>query len=173
MELMYANGAVRSGEDTICSASAVVSAWYDRYGTDVLRLCYMYMRNRADAEDAVQETFLKIWRKLDCYEGRNNCTPRSWIMQVACNTCKDQLRKSWRRHEERTVTVEALSYLGEASREDRELVMDVMNLPEKYRSVLLLVYWYGMTIKETSEVLQASQSTIHRRLEKARSMIEG
>ena len=97
MELTFANSAVRSGEDTLSPASVVVSSWYDLYGTDVLRLCYMYMRNRADAEDALQETFLKIWRKLDCYEGRNHCSPRSWIMQVACNTCKDQLRKSWRK----------------------------------------------------------------------------
>ena len=171
MELTFANSAVRSGEDTLSPASVVVSSWYDLYGTDVLRLCYMYMRNRADAEDALQETFLKIWRKLERYEGRNQCSPRSWIMQVACNTCKDQLRKSWRKHEERTVTIEDLSALGNASREDRELVMDVMNLPEKYRSVILMVYWYGMTIKEAAETLRISQSTIHRRLERARSMI--
>ena len=62
MELTFANSAVRSGEDTLSPASVVVSSWYDLYGTDVLRLCYMYMRNRADAEDALQETFLKIWR---------------------------------------------------------------------------------------------------------------
>ena len=83
MELTLGSSAVHSGEAVTCSASAVVSAWYDRYGTDVLRLCYMYMRNRSDAEDALQETFLKIWRKLDCYEGRNHCTARSWIMKVA------------------------------------------------------------------------------------------
>lgn len=171
MELTDTIGTIHSEENAACSASVIVSVWYDRYGTDVLRLCFMYMRNRADAEDALQETFLKIWRKLDCYEGRNQCSPRSWIMQVACNTCKDQLRKSWRKHEEYPVTIEDLSSLGDASREDRELVMDVMNLPEKYRSVILMVYWYGMTLAETAETLQISQSTVHRRLEKARSMI--
>ena len=171
MELTDTIGTIHSEENAACSASVIVSVWYDRYGTDVLRLCFMYMRNRADAEDALQETFLKIWRKLDCYEGRNQCSPRSWIMQVACNTCKDQLRKSWRKHEEYPVTIEDLSSLGDASREDRELVMDVMNLPEKYRSVILMVYWYGMTLAETAETLQISQSAVHRRLEKARSMI--
>ena len=95
MELTLGSSAVRSGEAVTCSASAVVSAWYDRYGTDVLRLCYMYMRNRSDAEDALQETFLKIWRKLDCYEGRNHCTARSWIMKVARNTCMDLLRNTF------------------------------------------------------------------------------
>ena len=171
MELTYDNGTVRSGKLLSRSASAVVSAWYDQYGTDVLRLCFMYMRNRPDAEDAAQETFLKIWRKLDCYEARNHCSARSWILRIACNTCRDMLRKSWRKHEERTVTPEDLSALGDSSREDRELIIDVMNLPEKYRNVLLLVYWQGMTIRETAEALHSAQSTVCRRLEKARSMI--
>lgn len=51
-------------------------------------------------------------------------------------------------------------------------MMDVMNLPEKYRSVILMVYWQGMTMKETAETLRISQSTTCRRLEKARSMID-
>ena len=115
MELTLGSSAVRSGEAVTCSASAVVSAWYDRYGTDVLRLCYMYMRNRSDAEDALQETFLKIWRKLDCYEGRNHCTARSWIMKVARNTCMDLLRKSWRVHGELSVADEDLAALGKST----------------------------------------------------------
>ena len=172
MELIYENGAAIRDKMMTNSASVVVSAWYDQYGTDILRLCFMYLRNRSDAEDATQEIFLKIWRKLDYFEGRNHCSARSWIMRVACNTCKDMLRKSWRKHEERTITPDDLYTLGDASQEDRDLIMDVMNLPEKYRSVLLMVYWQGMTMKETAETLRISQSTICRRLDKARSMID-
>ncbi len=172
MELTYETGAAIPDTMMMNSASVVVSAWYDQYGTDVLRLCFMYMRNRSDAEDATQETFLKIWRKSNFFEGRNHCSARSWILRVACNTCKDMLRKSWRKYEERSITPEDLSTLGDSSREDRELIMDIMNLPEKYRSVILMIYWQGMTMKETAETLRISQSTIYRRLEKARSMID-
>ena len=172
MELTYKTGAAGPERTKPRSASEVVSAWYDQYGTDILRLCFMYLRNRSDAEDATQETFLKVWRKLDYFEGRNHCSARSWIMRVACNTCKDMLRKSWRKHEERTITPDDLSSLGDASREDRDLIMDIMNLPEEYRSVILMVYWQGMTMKETAEILRISQSTICRRLEKARPMID-
>jgi RNA polymerase sigma-70 factor (ECF subfamily) len=49
--------------------------------------------------------------------------------------------------------------------------MDVMNLPEKYRQVLLLVSMQGMTIREAAECMQTSAATIFRRLEKARQMI--
>ena len=49
--------------------------------------------------------------------------------------------------------------------------MDVMNLPEKYREVVLLVFMQGMTVREAAECMQTSASTISRRLEKARKMI--
>ena len=155
------------------SIAAVVSDLYDRYRTEVLRLCITYMRNRPDAEDATQETFLKVWRKLDCFESRNQCTVRSWIMRIACNTCKDMLRKGWRKHEDRTITPEDLPSHGCASWEDIELFMDVKNLPEKYRNVLLLVYWQGMTVRETAETICIRESTVCNRLKKARSLIEG
>ena len=93
-------------------------------------------------------------------------------MKVARNTCMDLLRKSWRVHGELSVADEDLAALGKATREDRELILDVMNLPEKYRSVILMVCCYGMTIKEAAETLQISQSSVHRRLEKARAMIQ-
>ena len=49
--------------------------------------------------------------------------------------------------------------------------MDVMNLPEKYRQVVLLIYWNGMTIRETAKCMHTSESTVFRRLEKAKEMI--
>ena len=171
MELTCENRTAVPEQDLSLPAATVISAWYDQYGTDVLRLCFTYMRNRPDAEDAVQETFLKAWRKLDHFEGRHYCTARSWIMRIACNTCKDMLRKGWRKHEDRTVTPEDLPLQDNTPRKDIELFMDVMNLPETYRSVILLVYWQGMTIRETAKAVRSSEATVCRRLEKARSMI--
>ena len=148
-----------------------LTEWYDMYGTDVLRYCYMFLGNRSDAEDATQDTFLKVWRNIDRFESRNGCSPKSWILRIAGNTCRDYLRKAWRKHENRLVTPEDLARLGSAPQEDREMLMDVMNLPEKYRQVLLLVFWQGMTIREAAKCICTSESTVCRRLEKARTMI--
>ena len=167
MELIFESNAVSPEMVSSRSVSAVVSDLYDRYGTDVLRLCFTYMRNCPDAEDATQETFLKVWRKLDRFESRNQCTVRSWIMRIACNTCKDMLRKGWRKHEDRSITPEDLPSTGSASQEDIELFMDVMDLPEKYRSVIFMVYWQRMTLRETAETIHISESTVSRRLKKA------
>ncbi len=157
--------------ETIQNYETVVSAWYDAYGTDILRYCFMMLGNRTDAEDATQETFLKAWRHIDRYEARNGCSPKSWIIRIAGNTCRDYLRRAWHKYESRLITPEDLQKLGNAPDESRELIMDVMNLPEKYREVVLLVFMQGMTVREAAECMQTSASTISRRLEKARKMI--
>ena len=150
---------------------ATLSAWYDAYGTDVLRYCFMFLGNKADAEDATQETFLKVWRNIGRFKSRNGCSPKTWIIKIAANTCRDYLRKGWRKHEKTLVTPEELARLGSAPQEDRDLVMDVMRLPEKYRQVILLVFWHGMTIREAAQCMSTSQSTAFRTLEKAKQMI--
>ena len=83
----------------IDSRESVLSRWFDAYGTDVLRLCCFYLGSRADAEDAAQETFLKAWKHMEHFQGRNQCTPKTWLMKIACNTCRDHLRRAFRKHE--------------------------------------------------------------------------
>ena len=150
---------------------AILSAWYDKYGTDILRYCFLFLGNRSDAEDATQETFLKAWRNIGRFEARNGCSPKTWMIRIAGNTCRDYLKRGWHRYESSLITPEDLKKLGNAPDEDRELIMDVMNLPEKYRQVVLLIYWNGMTIRETAKCMHTSESTVFRRLEKAKEMI--
>ena len=163
-----------TGDNTRVPAAAketVLSAWYDEYGTDILRYCFMFLGTKSDAEDATQETFLKVWRNIDRYEARDGCSPKTWIIRIAGNTCRDYLRKGWHKHENRQITPEDLQKLGNATEEDRETILDVMNLPEKYRQVVLLIFWHGMTIREAAECMCTSQSTFFRTLEKAKKMI--
>ena len=150
------------------SRETVLSRWYDAYGTDVLRLCCFYLGSRADAEDATQETFLKAWKHMDRFQGRNQCTPKTWLMKIACNTCRDHLRRAFRKHE---VPKSDLSAYIQADSDDRELILDVMNLPEKYRAVILLFYLQSMTVRETALALHISPSTVSRRLEKAKGLL--
>ena len=150
------------------SRETVLSRWYDAYGTDVLRLCCFYLGSHADAEDAAQETFLKAWKHMERFQGRNQCTPKTWLMKIACNTCRDHLRRAFRKHE---VPKSDLSAYIQADSDDRELILDVMNLPEKYRAVILLFYLQSMTVRETALALHISPSTVCRRLETARGLL--
>ncbi len=148
---------------------AVLSQWYDAYGTDVLRLCCFYLGSWADGEDAAQETFLKAWRHMDRFESRNQCSVKTWLLKIACNTCRDQLRRAWRKHE---VSQDDWADFEQAPPEDRDLILDVMGLPEKYRAVILLFYLQSMTARETAAILKISPATVSRRLDKAKKMLK-
>ena len=153
------------------TADTLLATWYETYATDVLRYCFLFLGNRADAEDAAQETFLKAWRNLNRFEARNGCSAKSWLMRIAGNACRDMLRKPWKKHGERMVTPEEMKKWDGVSAENRELVLDVMNLPLKYRQVILLFYWQGMSMEEIAACMQASKSTVRRWLKKAEGML--
>ena len=157
--------------EDLSDRAGLVSAWYAAYFQDAVRLCRLYLGSQADAEDAAQETFLKLWRKLDTMESRTGASARAWIMKTAGNTCRDQLRKPFRRFEDRTVRPEDLGGRGELPRADRELRIDLARLPEEYRTPVRLVYGRGLTVQETAARVRVSKATISRRLQKARGII--
>ena len=69
------------------------------YEKELLRLCCVYLRDIELARDAVQETFLKAYRRMDKFEGK--ASEKTWLMRIAINTCKDMLRGGWLRHVDR------------------------------------------------------------------------
>lgn len=153
----------------IDSRESVLSRWYDAYGTDVLRLCCFYLDRYADAEDAAQETFLKAWKHMERFQGCDPHSVKAWLMKIACNTCRDHLRRAFRKHE---APSDDLSVFEQAVQEDRELILDIKRLPEKYRVPILLFYLQRMNLREISEALRVSPSTVSRRLEKARGLLK-
>ena len=135
------------------------------------RLCYLYLHDEALAEDAVQETFLKAYRALEGYRGE--ASERTWLTRIAVNTCKDMLRTAWFRHVDRRVTADMLPE-SRVIRDPyhREVAAAVMNLPGKYREVILLYYYRGLTMAETAEVLKISQPAVTNRLKRARDRLK-
>ena len=134
------------------------------------RLCYLYLHDEAMAEDAVQETFLKVYRSLTNFRGEAN--EKTWLTRIAINTCKDMLRSGWFRHIDRRVTAEELPSRQEADPYHREVAAAVMNLPRKLREVILLYYYRGLTMEEIAEVLEISQPAVSGRLKRAREKLK-
>ena len=147
--------------------------WVREYGTSILRTCFICLSDMREAEDAMQETFLKAWRAMDGFEGRNGAGEKTWLTHIAMNVCRDIRRTRWFRHMDMRRALEELPQ-GVASvlPEDRTPLMDIMQLPDKYKQPILLYYYQDMTIEETSQVLGVSKSTIHNRLRKAESLLK-
>ncbi len=147
-----------------------------QYQTPLLRLCYLQLQDRALAEDAVQETFLKAYRGFASFRG--DCSEKTWLTRIAVNTCRDFQRGAWFRHTDRRVTPEMLP-AGEVQPdpEDLDLSLAVLRLPRKMREAILLYYYQDMGTEEIAEALGIAQSTVSNRLrrgrEKLRKLLEG
>lgn len=150
----------------------LLETWLREYGTSILRTCFVCLSDMRDAEDALQETFLKAWRAMDHYERRNGASEKTWLTHIAINVCRDMRRTRWFRHVDmRRALEEVPEGMACALPEDRSLLLDIMQLPDKYKQPILLYYYQDMTLEETAEALGASKSTVHNRLRKAEKLL--
>lgn len=137
-----------------------------QYEKDILRICYLYLHDREQAKDAVQETFLKAYIHLDSL--RDEKKEKSWLARIAVNICRDYLRTPWIVHVNRYVQPEDLRIAAEQPDETHaELTAALMNLPRKHMEAVILRYVQGYDIHETAEILGITPSAVSRRCRKA------
>ena len=146
------------------------------YQVPLLRLCFMQLHDRALAEDAVQETFLKAYRGYDRFRGQSG--EKTWLCHIAVNVCRDYRRGSWFRHMDRRVTPDMLPEASaEPDGQDIDLALAIMNLPNKLREAIILYYYHDMGTEEIAEALGIAQASVSNRLkrgrEKLRRALEG
>ena len=138
------------------------------YQSMVYRMALHYFGNSYDAEDAMQEVFLRLYRQEKAFENEEHL--RHWLMRVTVNHCKDVLKSPWRK---RRVDYDALAVEPVFDRvEQRELYREVMALPEKYRTVLNLYYYEELSTKEIAELLDLQQTAVTTRLSRARNLLK-
>jgi len=151
----------------------ILERWVREYGTSILRMCFVTLCDAREAEDAMQETFLKAWRAMEHpagFQGRNGASEKTWLAHIALNVCRDVQRSRWFRHVDMGKALDELPIA--AQEHDRSLLLDVMRLPEKYKQPVLLYYYHDMTIEETAEALGVGKSTVHNRLRKAEKLLK-
>ena len=142
----------------------------NEYQGTLLHMCYVYLRDPEMAKDAVQETFLKAYRNLNTFRGE--CNVKTWLIQIAINTCKSMQRSAWLRHHDRRITPEDLPHtVMIVQAEDMDVMCDIMQLPPKLKEVIILYYWQDMNVSEIAQSLGIAQSTVSRRLKHARDIL--
>ncbi len=153
------------------SQRQVIERLMDTYGHALLRMCALHLQDVQLAEDAVQETFLKAWRKLDTF--REESSELTWLMRIAINVCRDMLRTGWFRRVDRAVDVALLPECAQADAyPDSTVLTEVMGLPTKLREVVLLRYYQGLTVQETADALGIGLSTVKQRQKKANGILQ-
>ena len=141
-----------------------------QYGTALLRMAYLYLRDASLAEDAVQETFVKAYTHMDQFRGES--TEKSWLMRIAINTCKDFRRTAWLRFVDRRTPLDELpEACGDWQEPDDTVLREVMRLSDRDKEVILLRYYQNMKIGEISDALNIPEPTVSSRLRRAKGKL--
>jgi RNA polymerase sigma factor (sigma-70 family) len=141
---------------------------YDRFGRLAYRLAFRILRDRALAEDAVQEAFLAVWRSADAYK-RERAKPSTWILTVVHRRAVDLVRREQvRRGEPLEVAPEpSVGPVDEDAvlRDRRAAVQAALTeLPGEQRQALELAYYGGLTQSELAERLGVPLGTVKSRM---------
>ena len=147
--------------------------WIAEYSSAVLKLCFVYLADTEMAKDAMQDTFVKVWRKMEQFQNRHDLSDKAWIMKIALNTCRDYKRTAWFRHIDMRTSIEELPEpVAPTPEVSRELFIDIMNLPAKYKQVILLHHFQNLNQSETAQALEISRTSVSKRLKKAYGMLQ-
>lgn len=143
----------------------------DRYGNDVLRYAYLYLGDRGWAEDASQQVFLKVYQNWAKYRG--DASPRTWILRITINTCKNILGSRAYRRGQAECSLDALQSQPavEFEREKLEIWQEVLRLSALYRDVVLLKYYNGYNNSEIAGLLGLKEPAVRTRLSRAMAQL--
>ena len=137
---------------------------YETYGPALYRFCLLQMKNPADAEDVLQDVFVKRLYQAPKFKSPEH--ERSWLYQVALNLCRDEWRRS--RRSELPLAAAAGVSLPPA---ELSLLDQVSNLPEKQRTVLHLHYYQGYGLQEIARLLGVTVPAVKMRLKRGREAL--
>ena len=139
----------------------------EQYLDMAYRLALNACGSAADAEDAVQNAMLRLWRTDTAFESGEHL--RRWIIRVTLNECRRITGHPWRR---RSVPLGSCPEPVLEDREKRALWEAVVALPEKYRVPLYLYYYEGYDVNEVGELLDLKPSTVQTRLARGRERLK-
>ncbi len=137
---------------------------YRRNLDTVYRVCWLYMKNKSDTEDAVSDTFVRLMRSDVSFESCEH--EKAWLIAAARNICKDVLKSPKYRNEpldENMLTGDTLT---------DETLITVKELPEKYRTAVYLYYYEGYSCGEIADMLGTVKSTVISRLARGRKILK-
>ncbi len=153
--------------DSLLRTDKEITEIYTRHVKTVYRVCFAYMKNKSDTQDAVQDTFLQMIRKGPKFKNEEH--EKAWLIRTASNICIDTLR-SWKRKSE---SIDDHTNIRSPEKvETNEILQTVMGLPDKYKTAIYLYYYEGYSSVEIADILKKPQSTVRNYLHEARTVLK-
>ncbi|MGN1024971.1 MAG: RNA polymerase sigma factor [Faecousia sp.] len=139
---------------------------YNRQVDTVYRICFSFMKTRADTEDMVQETFLRLMSNGTVFQSEKH--EKAWLIVTASNVCKDALRRSWRKH----TSIEELPEIAQEGPEWNPVLEAILALPRDQKTAVYMYYYEGYSSAEIAQALGCRQGTVRSRLSRARQALK-
>ncbi len=136
---------------------------YEKYVDMVYRICFLYFKNKADTEDAVQNVFLKLFTLNPIFQDENH--RKAWLIITSKNMCKNSVKHWWKSK----VSFEE----KEISAEDyKDETLDILlQLPKKYKTILYCYYYEGYSTNEIAFMLHMKEATVRSDLYRGRKYL--
>ncbi len=154
--------------DRVASGSEdAVAELYDRFGSLVYKVARQLLPTRAEAEDAVQEVFVRLWQTADRYDPRR-AKLVTWVMLIARRHLIDRLRRNAVRGTATSFRADTMGEEGgrrpehktQEDERNHSLLQRIAELPELQRVVIERAYLQGYTLREVSEQLESPLGTV-------------
>lgn len=163
-------------EGCIAGKRKAQSQLYQKFSSGMLGICLRYCRNPEDAEDVLQEGFIKVFRSIQSFRGEGSIG--GWIKRIMINTAITH-NKKYITFQHAQVELDDTMEIEEQENEEmvfqpvdpEKLLRYIQELPEGYRTVLNLYVFEGYTHKEIAESLSISENTSKTQLFKARKFL--
>ncbi|MBO7425776.1 MAG: RNA polymerase sigma factor [Clostridiales bacterium] len=141
---------------------------FDMYADDAFRLAYSYLGSRPEAEDVVQDVFVKLIRSdIKITKGKE----KTYLLTMTANACKDVLRSGRVVYSAPFDDAVEVSSNEKIDEEDTEMFAAVSELPEKLRIAVHLHYYEGYSLKEIADILDIAPSAVSMRLTRAKECL--
>ena len=137
----------------------------EEYSNMIMQIAYQNTFNKTDAEDIMQEVFIKVIKNINKIETKEHL--KAWIIRVTINLSKDYNKSFWNKNT--TEMDENIAYFDE---ETKEVFKEIKKLKPEYRNIVYLYYYQGYKINEISEILKMNQNTVSSNLTRARKELK-
>ena len=139
-----------------------------KYGDRLYAAAFNITRQRQDAEDAVQEALLRLFRSEKEFESEEHV--KAWLIRVTINIAKSTCTSFW--HRNRVPYEDYMDEIPFEDESDRDLMEAVLSLPDKYRIIVHLYYYEGYKTREIADTLKLSENTVKTRLLQSRKLLK-
>lgn len=151
-------------ENILCTDNSI-EIILEKYSNMVYRIAFSRTKNTHDADDILQDVFMKYIKYNINYTSEEH--RKAWLIKTTVNTSKTLLTSAWFRK-----TTSMPDHLYTQMEEKSEVYYAVMKLPTKYRTVVHLFYYEGLSINEISSMLDLKESTVKSQLHRARKLLK-